>query len=282
MNRINAKAAKADIVDLTARSSEPRGNIQSIDRAFLLLEEIARHRQGIGLVDLAKTVGLHTSTTFHLLRTMVTLGYLGQFADTKRYHIGQRLFGLAANSLTEVELVKICMPVIETLARETGESAHFAMQSFDEVLIIARVAGAGAFQLVDRSGGRRPAHCTAVGKALLSTLPDEGLARYLATAALAPSTEHTITDKDRLHAEILRIRDTGIAYDDREFDLEVRCMAMPVRDFTGRAAGAVGISGPVWRMTLQRLEDIKSLVRSAAGQISGALGGAGNSEAAQS
>jgi DNA-binding IclR family transcriptional regulator len=252
---------------------EPRGGIQSIERAFALLEEIARHRNGIGLAELAKTVGLHTSTSFHLLRTMVSLGYLGQFVDSKRYHVGQRLFGLAANALTEVELVATCMPVIETLAKETGESAHFALQSFDEVMIVARVAGAGAFQLVDRTGGRRPAHCTAVGKALLSTLSDEQLERFLGTALLAPRTPHSITTPVQLRTEILRVRATGIAYDDQEFDPELRCMAMPVRDFTGRAAGAVGISGPVWRLNLHRLDELKPAVLSAAQRISAALGG---------
>src|SRR5665213_4377127 len=99
----------------------PRGGVQSLARAFSLLEEIARNREGIGLADLSKRVGLHNSTAFHLVKTLVLLGYARQMKDTKRYRIGRPLFALAASALDEVEMVSLATPILDELSRETGE-----------------------------------------------------------------------------------------------------------------------------------------------------------------
>src|SRR5262245_1575546 len=81
------------------------GGVQSLARAFSILEEVARSRDGINLADLSRKVGLHNSTTFHLVKTMVSLGYIRQIKDDKRYRIGRPLFALAANALDEIEMV---------------------------------------------------------------------------------------------------------------------------------------------------------------------------------
>src|SRR6266704_2154685 len=122
-----------------------------IGSAFAILEQVARHCEGIGLAELSKLVGLHNSTTFHLAKTMVSLGYLRQEKDTKRYRVGRPLFALAASALDEIEIAEV--------------------------------------------------------------------------------------------------RRSAIAIDDGEFNPEVRCVAVPVYNFTGDVVGALGISGPVWRMT---------------------------------
>jgi IclR family KDG regulon transcriptional repressor len=249
-----------------------RTGVQSLERAFGILEEVAQHRGGISLADLSKRVGLHNSTTFHLARTMVMLGYVRQDRDTKRYHVGHMVFSLAASSLSEVELVGLATPILEDLARDTGESSHLALRRGEDVVIAAKVAGSGAFQLVDRGGGVRPAHCTALGKVLLAAMPPDRFERYLASARLDPSTPKSITDPALLKEEIDRVRAAAIAYDDGEFDPEVRCVAVPVRDFTGQVAGAIGISGPVWRLSLARLQEVTNRVAAAASALSRELG----------
>src|ERR1700674_5982962 len=154
-----------DARDIDADAEERRrGAVQSIARAFAIMEEVARNRDGISLADLSKRVGLHNSTTFHLVRTMVSLGYVRQIKDGKRYRIGRPLFALAASALDEIEMVSLATPVLEELSRETGESGHFAVRMGDAVVVIARTSGPGAFQLTDRVGVVRPAHCTALGK----------------------------------------------------------------------------------------------------------------------
>ncbi|HUJ86196.1 MAG TPA: IclR family transcriptional regulator [Burkholderiales bacterium] len=255
-----------------AEPTKERAGIQSLERAFAILEEIARHRDGIGLAELAKRVGLHSSTTFHLVRTMALLGYVSQPRDSKKYRIGRRLFTLAAGALDEIGLVNVATPVLERLTLETGESSHFAIRSGDEIVVVAKTAGSGMFQLVDRSGAVRPAHATALGKVLLAALEPPELERFLAAHELSRFTAKSIVEREPLRHELDEVRHKGIAYDDGEFDPEVRCVAVPVRDFAGRVSGAIGISGPIWRLSLQALQDKSARVRDAAADLSAQLG----------
>jgi len=249
-----------------------RGGIQSIGRAFTILEEVARHRDGIGLADLSKRVGLHNSTTFHLVKTMVSLGYIRQLKESKRYRIGRPLFALAASALDEKEMVSMATPVLDDLSRQTGESSHFASRMSDAVVVMARTPGPGAFQLTDRVGVVRPAYCTALGKVILAALLPDQLDRYLDRVELKSLTAKTITSPQRLRRELQEVRRTGIAFDDGEFDKEVRCAAMPVHDFSGQVIGAIGISGPVWRLSISALQGKTRIIGEAAKRLSEAFG----------
>jgi len=253
------------------KNDEPqRGGVQSLGRAFAILEEVARHREGIGLADLSKLVGLHNSTTFHLAKTLVSLGYVRQEPDSKRYRIGGPLFALAASALDEIEMVNLAKPVLEELSYETGESSHFSVRMGDAVVVIAKTGGPGAFQLADRVGVVRPAHCTALGKVMLASLNEDQLQGYLERADLKPSTAKSITEKPALLRDIAEVRRTGVASDEGEFDLEVRCFAVPVRDFTGQVVGAIGASGPIWRQG-NKGQKVK-LLQAAADRLSAAFG----------
>ncbi|WP_291692160.1 IclR family transcriptional regulator [Bradyrhizobium sp.] len=261
---------QADIDD--EAEERQRAGVQSLGRAFAILEQVARHREGIGLAELSKLVGLHNSTTFHLAKTMVSLGYLRQEKDSKRYRVGRPLFALAASALDEIEMVNVATPILEELSRQTGESGHFAVRMGDAVVVIARTSGPGAFQLTDRVGVVRPAHCTALGKIILASLRPDQLGRLLERVELKPSTPKSITDVPVLMREIAEVRRTGIAFDDGEFNPEVRCVAVPVTDFTGQVVGALGISGPIWRLSNQTLHASAQAVQAAANRLSAEFG----------
>ena len=263
-------AAAADAAD-EGRSRE-RGGIQSIERAFAILEEVARSRDGVTLAELSKRLGLHTSTVFHLVQTMVARGYVRQMREGRRYRIGRPLFALAAAARDEVELISLATPVLENLSAVTGETGHFGVWSGGSVVVLAKTQGAGAFQMASSVGPLRPAYCTGLGKALLAALALSQLDRYLATTELRPLSPHTTVEPERLRRQLEEVRRDGIAFDDGEFDPEVRCVAVPVRDFTGLVAGALGISGPIWRLSLARLQECATLVRAAADQLSSELG----------
>jgi DNA-binding IclR family transcriptional regulator len=246
--------------------------VQSLGRAFSILEEVARHREGIGLADLSKRVGLHNSTAFHLAKTLVALGYIRQETDSRRYRIGRPLFALAASALDEIEMVSLAKPIMEKLSTDTGESSHFAVRMGDAIVVIARTSGPGAFQLAERVGVVRPAHCTALGKIILAALSADQLDRFLARVELAPLTDNTITKVPTLLREIEEVRRSGIAFDDGEFNPEVRCVAVPVTDFTGQVVGALGISGPVWRLSIQALKSRAKAMQAAADRLSREFG----------
>ena len=268
-SRARTAAVRAVGQDTADRSA---GGVQSLGRAFGIMEEIARHRDGIGLAELSKRVGLHNSTAFHLVKTLVTLGYVRQLKDSKRYRIGRPLFALAASALDEVEMASLASPILEQLSRDTGEGTQFAVRSGDAALVLARTSGPGAFQLTDRVGGIRPAHCTAIGKIILSALSSEQFERYLERAELKANTPKSIVSAEALRREIEAVRRAGMATDDCEFDTELRCAALPVRDFSGQIIGAIGVSGPVWRMSQEVLQKHARTVRAAAARLSAEFG----------
>ena len=118
----------------------------------------------------------------------------------------------------------------------------------------------------------RPAHCTALGKVILAALRPEQFDRHLARSELKRTRPKSIVEPNRLRREIEDVRRAGVAFDDGEFDTEVRCVAVPVRDFTGQVVGALGISGPVWRLSLQALQSRARAVHEAAAKLSAEFG----------
>jgi IclR family transcriptional regulator, KDG regulon repressor len=262
----------APSVETRGESMKERGGVQSIERAFNILEEVASHRDGIRLGELSRKVGLHTSTTFHLVKTMLMLGYLRQMPDDKTYRIGTPLFRLAASALDELEMATLAKPILEGLSADTGETSHIAVRAGDDIVVLARTVGAGPFQLSDRVGAVRPGHCTAIGKILLAALSEQQLDEYLARRPPVGLTPKTIIDPELLRREIAAVRTSGIAYDDGEYNAEARCVAVPVKDFTGEVRVAIGISGAVWRLSLQALEAKSRLVREAADRMSAKFG----------
>ena len=252
---------------------EPRpGGIQSLERAFAILERVAATPGGIGLSDLGRATGLHTSTAFHLIKTMQQLDYVLQDEETRRYRLGPRALRLVGSSAELTDLVARVEPFVERLAALTGDSAHYAVLTGSDVQVIARADGSGAFRLNEAMAIGRPAHATAIGKVLLAHLSEAALDRFLAATRLDAYTGRTITSRTRLKAELATVRAEGLAFDDTEFHEDLRCVAVPVRDHRRRVVGALGISAPAFRVSLGALGDKAPIVRSAATEVSRALG----------
>ncbi len=248
------------------------GGIQSLARASAILEEIARNRQGIGLAQLSKNVGLHSSTAFHLVKTLVRLGYVHQDEESKVYRIGKLIYSLASAALDEVEMARLSGPFLDELSMRTGETSHIAVRSGTDIVVVGKSEGTGAFRIAERTGISRPAHATALGKILLAAMPAQNLDLFLRGYELRAITSRTITDRQRLEDELEKVRRTGIAYDDGEFHVEVRCIAVPVRNFRGSIVAAMGISTPVWRLSLHDLQEKANLLKGVADTLSATFG----------
>jgi IclR family acetate operon transcriptional repressor len=253
-------------------ASGESGRIQSLNRAAAILDAVARRPEGISLAQISAEVGLHNSTAFHLIQTLVNLDFLTQGPDNRQYRMGSRIFALAAGALNDNTLLALATPLLERLSAETGDAAHLAVRSRHEIIVIARTAASGLLQLAGPTGATRPAHATAIGKLLLSAMPDADLDRVLGALPLPRLTPNTITDLPALRRELDEVRRTGIAHDNCELDAEVRCIAVAVHDFAGRCVAAMGISGPVWRMSAEALEPKSRQLSAAAAALSAQIG----------
>jgi DNA-binding IclR family transcriptional regulator len=242
--------------------------IQSLQRGLGILELIAMDGTGVTMAEVSRRIGLHPSTTFHLLRTMAALGYLVQDETSRQYRLGSKIFQLAASAWTEVQLLRISAPLLTEMAQQTGETSHLAIFDNGEVIVINKIDGGGPVRLSDRVGYPRPAHATAIGKVLLAHLSEVEQKAFLGRHELRSCTPRTITAVPVLEQELARVRDQGYAFDDEEFAQGIRCLAAPVRNFTGDVAAAVGISGPVWRVSLDRVAQLTDVVKTMARRLS--------------
>jgi DNA-binding IclR family transcriptional regulator len=278
-NKSPAKAAPQSEPVKRAATGES-GRIQSLIRAAAILDAVARQPEGISLAQLSAEVGLHNSTAFHLIQTLVNLDFLTQGPDNRRYRMGSRIFALAAGALNDNTLLSLATPLLERLSAETGEAAHLAVRSRHEIIVIARTAASGLLQLAGHPGATRPAHATAIGKMLLAAMPIGELERVLETLPLPRLTPNTITDQATLRAELDEVRRTGLAHDNCELDADVRCVAVAVHDFAERCVAAMGISGPAWRLSAQALKQKSRQLSAAAAELSALIGFNGSDKAA--
>lgn len=245
------------------RGSRP-GGVQSLDRAFELLELMAAAGGEVALSQLAAMSGLPLPTIHRIVRTLVSSGYVLQL-PSRRYALGPRLIGLGRSASQTVEAW--AGPHLLTLAETSGETANLAMLDVDMVVYVAQAPSSRHTMRMFTEVGRRVyAHCTGVGKALLAQLPDQDVRRVLDTAGMPASTGSTITEVDPMLDELALVRRQGYAVDDGEQELGVRCVAVAV---PGTWTSAVSVSGPASRVTHDAVPSLVPLLRTAAAGLAG-------------
>ena len=246
--------------------------IQSLERGLNILELVARDGAGISMAEVSRRIGLHASTTFHLLRTLSSLGYLVQDEVTRKYYVGSKVFQLVASAWSEAQLIKTSEQFLTELTELTAETSHLGIFDHGEVIVVHKVEGGSNVRVSERVGYPRPAHCTAIGKTLLAYLTESDLKAFLGKHELCSFTPKTITAAALLEQELKRVRDQGYGFDDEEHFQGIRCLAAPVRNFTGAVVAAVGISGPLWRVSLDRVTQLTESVKTTGERLSRQLG----------
>jgi IclR family acetate operon transcriptional repressor len=255
---------------LTAPGAQPKGRVpggvQSLERAFELLETMADAGGVIGLSRLAQESGLALPTIHRLIRTLVDLGYVRQ-EPSRQYSLGPRLIRLG-DSASHL-LGTWSRPYLSRLVDTLGESANLAMLDGDRVVYVAQAQSRQSMRMFTEVGRRVYPHCTAVGKALLAHLPPGDVHALLKRTGMPAQTEHTITEPARFAEEIDRVRAQGYAMDDGEQEIGVRCVAVPVLGTSNRLA--ISVSGPAPRMTPDVVERAVPLLRQAAEDLADEL-----------
>jgi IclR family transcriptional regulator, acetate operon repressor len=234
------------------------GRVQSLTRAFDLLEHLADAGGSATLSQLAATSGLPLPTIHRLMRSLVGTGYVRQEAS-RRYALGPRLIRLGESA--SQMLGSWAMPYLADLVDRIGETANGAILEGDSVVYVAQVPSPHSVRMFTEVGRRVLPHSTGVGKALLSTLADDDVLALVKRTGMPAQTTKTITRPDRLLAELRTIRARGYAVDEGEQEVGVRCVAVPVVDAPVRAA--ISVSGPDSRVTLDRVHEIAPILLAA-------------------
>jgi DNA-binding IclR family transcriptional regulator len=245
---------------------------RSLERGLYVLEVIAASGGLISLAEIARRTGLHRSTGHHLLQTLVGTGYLRQDPATRSYELSAKLFQLTGRTWTPEQLGVIAQPLVAELARVSGEGASLAAYRDGVVKIVAKCDHDGPVRVVQDVGAERPIHATAVGKAIVAFLPQAELEGVLDRMTYERYTPRTIVQRRALEAELRRIRSSGCANDDEEHIEGIRCVAAPVRIYSGQVVASLCTVGPKSRMTRQRLRDLSVPLLKIAAAVSERLG----------
>jgi IclR family acetate operon transcriptional repressor len=249
-----------------ANGAKGSGGVQSLDRAFAILETIADAGGVISLSQLAADTGLPLPTIHRLVRTLVDLGYVRQ-EPSRQYSLGPRLIRLGET--TSRRLATWARPHLSRVVTQLGESVNLAMLDGDQVVYVGQVMPSqNSMRMFTEVGRRVDPHTTAVGKAILARSDDDEVRALLARTGMAARTEHTITTPDEFVAELARTRERGYALDNEEQELGVRCVAV---DVPGEQRLAISMSGPLTRMGDAVVDRAVEPLHAAAGAIAAEL-----------
>jgi len=243
----------------------------TVAKAFSILDLVCeKDTGGTSLAEVSNHLHVSKSTAHRYLTTLEELDVVRR-DDNDGFSLGPKLIELTGAFLSNHDLRNEGQSFLEKLAAQTEETVHLAIPSGDEVVYIAKVDSSHSVRMASHIGALNPMHCTALGKAILAHYPPDRVEEIIAKG-LPKRTSHTLTTPERLLDELERVRIQGLATDDQENELGVRCTGAPIFDYTGKVIGAISVSGPAGRITKERSIEMGPLVKEAALEISRRMG----------
>ena len=255
-----------------APAIEPKGSVRALGKAMELLGLLLDHRGPMTLQELQKRSGYPKSTVHGLLSTLREYDMIGQNPDGT-YCLGIRLYEYGCAVAGAWDITALAHPYLEKLAAQTGGGAFLSLRSERHAISFDKAVSAAGFglQVSVETGTPLPLHATAQGKLLLSGCSESEIRRVL-DGGLVAYTRHTVTDPDRLLAQLAEARARGYALEDGEYKVGLRSVAAPVYDQTGRLCYAFGVVGLFGRVTSLDFQDIIQAACRLAAELSAALG----------
>lgn len=242
---------------------------KALVKALAILEEIAKHRDGLSLARLSRDMDMPKPTIHRLVQPMLDHRLLQATDDG--YRLGSQCLVLGTRFIEAVDIRHEARDVLADLVAHSGETCHLGVMDGHQVVYIEKVESAHAVRMHSRIGSTNPVHSTGLGKAMLSHASNECIADVLA-GELEQRTPATLTDPDALREDLLVCRQRGYAVDDIENEDGIRCVAAPVLDNRGEVVAGLSIAGPLHRMTPDRSPDLGEHVRAAALELSKRIG----------
>ncbi len=247
-------------------------SIQSVVRSFKIVDTIADAEEDIGVQQISTSVGLHISTVFRFLQTLAQSGVVEQNPGTGKYRLGLKPLAWGMRVLRQMDLRRDAIPFLRELNQKTQEMIHMTVYDRDAAIYIEKIESPTPLRVYSEVGKAAPLHCTGVGKVLMAALPEKELADLLKRYPLKRFTSNTITEVGALKRELKNIRAQGIAVDNEEHELHIRCAAAPIRNHMGKVVASISIAGPTTRMTPARMPELIQAVKETAQKISTRLG----------
>jgi DNA-binding IclR family transcriptional regulator len=252
---------------------KPDYTVKSLQRASEILSCFKLSEPVKSLKQLSEETGLHKSTVFRMLETLEMIGWVRKDLKTGLYRLGFGIFELGVKAVNGLDFYKESLPHLEELVKDTEQSAHLVINDSGEAFYLNKVESPGSIiTQPSQIGLRFPMHCTAVGKVLLSFMDEKVVNEIIDSKGLRKITDNTLSTRKALFEELKKIREEGYAVDNEEIQPGLRCVAAPLRDYSGKVVAAISVSGMISNMSEKRLPHIIDKVIGTAAKISSDLG----------
>jgi DNA-binding IclR family transcriptional regulator len=251
------------------RKSAPVGVIGKVLRILELLDQTST---GLPLKDIAAKTGINKSTVHRFVSHLEAEAYLYRDA-TGTYMLGPKLVRLGSGVNFQATLANICHPTLEKLREVTDETVNLAVLDGASILYLDVLESFHTFRLASQVGMRRPLHCTSLGKAILANMDNERKQeQILSSIQFSADTSRTLGSIARLKKDLAQTRLQGFALDDEEAQEGARCIGAAIYGPDAQVLGAISVSGPVSRVSKERLPFFSAEITKAAREISWRLG----------
>ena len=245
----------------------PKESGSALQKATLVLDVLLDSDHPKSLADISAKLDLPRQTVHRIVRQLEDLDLIRRDFARDHYFVGARMIALGVSALRAAACLAPIHAVLKQLVDEIGETCNVGVLERDEIVYIDRVECDWPLRLQLAAGSRVPMHATAIGKLLLAHLPSRSRKRMLETAPLVGFTDHTITQPERLEAELKQIRKQGYALNNEENLAGLIALAVPVHDGSGRVVAGLAVHAPVARMGLAEAEEKLPELRAAAARL---------------
>jgi DNA-binding IclR family transcriptional regulator len=264
----------SNIVD-KSEAVKKETNIQSITRAVELLLLFTRSRPRLGITEISQELGLPKGTVHGLVRTLSKVGFLRQDSESRKYHLGLKIYELGMILAGTLEINdRAATPALQ-LAKRTGLVSRVAIWDGNSAILTLNMDPRSQSLFIHQIGPGIPAYCSAVGKAILAYLGHEQLRAYLDRTPLMPYTSETITEKSKLLKELETTRLRGYSIDREETVLGFYCIGAPIFGRGGRVEASISVSGDsehILGKDGEKSEELAKELLKTAGEISRSMG----------
>ncbi len=237
-------------------------------KAFSILEVISLNPESTTMSEILRTTGMTKPTAHRIVNLLCDMGFLERDEFDRGFIEGDSLVSLAHRTLAAAAPRSLRHTILQSMSELVGETCNYGVLSGGEVIYLDRVEGKWPLGLRFDAGSRVPAHCTAIGKLMLSRLPESELTATIEAMPRPSYSANTITGADALKTALAEIKRDGIGTDNQEFMHGVVCVAVPVIGEAGRSFGGIAISAPEARMTLNEMLGFVPQMRDAAARLS--------------
>lgn len=251
----------------------------AVGRALSMLEMVAESNNGLSNSDLSRRLKIPKSSASYILRVLEKRDYLQRETGGK-YRLGLKLLSLTGGAITHLDLREVAKPFLSDFLKKSRlPEVHLAVLDNGRAVYIEKIEDEKSFIRMDIWVGHRlPVHTTAIGKILVSFLPEDEILQILELRGMERKTKKSITNPQKFLREAERVRKYGFAVDDEENAESVRCIAAPIYDSKGKIIAALGTSSVVMHIDETHLPKIVELITESAAKVSRQMGFVKSSE----